>query len=69
MPCLLPEDTMAMTMELEVEELCRMTVAKTPSMRPAMGFFRRSLSWNTLPTQTTHGLSHTGFFPQWSIYI
>lgn len=40
-----------MTMEVDVEELCKMTVAKTPIMRPVMGFCRSSFSWNTFPVQ------------------
>ena len=45
---------MVMTMEEEVEELCRMTVARTPIIRPVIGFSSNALSWNTLPAAHTH---------------
>ena len=46
---LLFEATIVMTIELEVEELCRMTVDRTPIISPVMGFWSSVLSENTLP--------------------
>lgn len=41
---LLPEETMVMAIEVEVEELCKMTVARTPIISPVMGLWNNSLS-------------------------
>jgi hypothetical protein len=46
---LLPAATMATTMEVEVEELCRSTVASTPIITSATGLLRITLLRNTSP--------------------
>ena len=56
-----------MTMEEEVEELCRITVARTPIIRPVMGFCSNSLSWKTLPA-AQHAHVHQYFRSHYSLY-
>ena len=46
---LLDDETMDTTMDVDVDELWTMTVAKRPSIRPAIGFDRTAPSVNALP--------------------
>ena len=46
---LLPEETMATTIEVEVDELCTQTVAMTPIISAATGLRKRGLSLKILP--------------------
>jgi hypothetical protein len=40
---------MPTTIEVVVDELCTNTVAKTPIVTPATGFFNISFCWKTFP--------------------
>ena len=46
---LLSAATSVTMMDVEVEELCRSTVTRTPIMRPHTGFLSRSLCLNACP--------------------
>lgn len=45
----LPEPTIVMTIDVDVEELWTRTVARTPIMSPATGFDNSLSFWNVLP--------------------
>ena len=49
---LLPEATMATTIDVVVEELCNSTVPSTPIIRPANGFEITLLDENVSPKHT-----------------
>lgn len=46
---LLDDDTMETTIEVDVDELCTTTVAKSPSISPAIGLESMAPSVNSLP--------------------
>lgn len=46
---LLDDETIETTIDVDVDELCTITVAKRPSIRPAIGFERTAPSVNALP--------------------
>ncbi len=46
---LLDDETIETTMDVDVDELCTITVANNPSIRPAIGLERIALSVNALP--------------------
>ena len=55
----LPADTMATTIDVVVDELCKSTVVITPSISATIGFLSSALSENARPVQRARNDSDT----------
>ena len=55
----LPAATIVTTMEVEVEELCKMAVTMTPIIMPHTGLRSSALSRNALPAKRPVAKKHT----------